>query len=118
MWSHARAAVKHWRENKHWLPKLSHLSSDIFWTAYLSHAPAHSNNINTHNDTNYAHLHGALRAYREELAPYTIEHELAPYTEDEEDGGAEEEEARGRIILEEIGIPGPLSDSPEHSDDG
>jgi hypothetical protein len=80
--------------------------------------PAHSNDIDTHDDTNYAHLHGALKAYREELAPYIIEHELAPHAEDEEDGRAEEKEGRGRIILEEIGIPGPLSDSPEQSDDG
>jgi hypothetical protein len=116
-WSHARATVKHWREHKEWLPELSHLSSDIFWTAYLSSAPAHSNDINTHDDTNYACLHGALKAYREELAPYVIEHELVPVAEDEEDGRAEEEE-RGRIILEEIGIPGPLSNSPEQSDNG
>jgi hypothetical protein len=117
-WSHARAAVKHWRENKHRLPELMHLSSDIFWTAYLPSAPAHSNNIDTHDDTNYACLHGALQAYREELAPYIVKHELAPYIEVEENGRVKEEEGGGRIILEEIGLPGPLSDSPEQNDDG
>jgi hypothetical protein len=59
-WAHARATVKHWREHKEWLPELSHLSSDIFWTAYLSSAPAHSNDIDTHDTTNYTRLHGAL----------------------------------------------------------
>jgi hypothetical protein len=61
-------------------------------------------------------LHGALKAYEDKLAPYTTEHRLGPYAEDEEDGGAEEEEG-GHIILQAIGLPGPLSTSPEQSDD-
>jgi hypothetical protein len=117
-WSHVRAAVKLWKENnRHWPTGLAPFSSEIFWTAHLPSAPEHSNDINEHDTTNYARLHGALRAYREELAPHTIEHELAPVAENEEDGRAEEEE-RGRIILEEIGIPGTYVDSPEPSDEG
>jgi hypothetical protein len=116
-WAHARAAVKHWKENdRHWLSELAPLSSEIFWTAHLPSAPEHSNDIDEHDTTNYARLHGALQAYREELAQYTDEHELAPVAKDEEDGGAEEEE-RGRIVLEEIGVPGPLCDSPEQGND-
>jgi hypothetical protein len=117
-WSHARAAVKLWKENdRHWPMGLAPFSSEIFWTAHLPSTPEHSNDIDEHDTTNYARLHGALRAYREELAPHTVEHKLAPVAEDEEDGRAEEEE-RGRIILEEIGIPGPYVDSPEQGDNG
>jgi hypothetical protein len=109
MWAYARAAVSHWKSNEwKWLSELPYLSSEIFWTAHLPSAPVHSNDIDTHDTTNYARLHGALRAYREELAPYVVEHELVPIAEDQEDDGAEKEE-RGRIILEEIGIPGPYS---------
>src|ERR1700730_12780271 len=93
------------------------LSSKIFWTAHLPSAPEHSNDIDEHNTTNYTCLHGALQAYREELAQYTVEHELAPVAEDKEDGEAEEEERSG-IVLEEVGLPGPLCDSPEQGDDG
>jgi hypothetical protein len=117
-WSHARAAVKLWRESdQHWPSGLAPFSSEIFWTAHLPSVPEHSNDIDEHDTTNYACLHGALRAYREELAPHTVEHELAPVAEDKEDDRTEEEE-RGRIVLEEIGIPGNYVDSPEQSDDG
>jgi hypothetical protein len=77
-WSHARAAVKLWKESdRHWPSGLAPFSSEIFWTAHLPSAPEHSNNIDKHDTTNYARLHGALGAYREELVPYTVEHELA-----------------------------------------
>jgi hypothetical protein len=73
---------------------LDYLSLDLFATVYLPRAPVHSNDIDMHDNTNYGHLHGALKAYENELAGY-IETEEHP----------EEAEEEGRIVLEPIGIP-------------
>lgn len=73
---------------------------------YLPRAPAHSNDIDKHNDTNYAHLHGVLKAYKDELAGYT-----------ETEEHPEEAEEDGRIILKPIGIPFQDGTSPEGCND-